>query len=253
MGESVVLRTTRELGRVEANPIRDAGEYWYRVRFVKTVENVPESELDPLDELDESLEGLAGAGRWGMLRAFRTALAVERIAHTNRSTVYSFKAHRILFEPYQYKPLLKILDSSDRKLLVADEVGLGKTIEAGLILTELEARRALECVLIVCPSRLRQKWREELNRKFDQDFTIFDRRRFLDYLEQLRKSPRHPKLRAICSIQTLRSREVREMLLSEVGDVDLLVVDERITLEIPRRRHLRCCRNFPRSVSAWSC
>jgi SNF2 family DNA or RNA helicase len=76
-----------------------------------------------------------------------------------RVSDHSFKSQRIQFEPYQYKPLLKILDSPDRRLLIADEVGLGKTIEAGLILTELQARRPLDRVLVVCPSRLRNKLR----------------------------------------------------------------------------------------------
>src|SRR5205823_1102638 len=141
--------------------------------------------------------------------AFRTALTVARIEHDNRSTVYTFKSQRILFEPYQYKPLLKILDSPDRRLLIADEVGLGKTIEAGLILTELQARRSVDRVMIVCPSRLRDKWREELNRKFDQDFDILTKATLNQYFEKLRQNPRRGQLRAILSMQTIRSEEVR--------------------------------------------
>ena len=171
----------REMGRVEADADLDAGEYWYRVQFVRRVEDIAEDDLTPLDEADSSLEQLATNGRWGRAQAFKCALTVERINQKNRNTVYSFNAQRILFQPYQYKPLLKILDSADRKLLIADEVGLGKTIEAGLVLTELDARRNLDKVLIVCPSRLRQKWREELDRKFDQDFEIFDRAALVNY------------------------------------------------------------------------
>lgn len=226
VGDTVVLRTTREMGRVEREPVRDGGEYWYRVRFVKVVENIPEGDLDPLDELYDSLESLARCARWGMLRAFRTALAVERIVHTNRSTIYSFRAQRILFQPYQYKPLLKILDSPDRRLLIADEVGLGKTIEAGLILTELEARRPLQRVLVVCPSRLRDKWREEMNRKFEQDFALYDRRRLVEFVERERAAARPAKLTGVCSMQTLRNSELRELLLGELGSIDLVIVDE---------------------------
>jgi superfamily II DNA or RNA helicase len=225
-GESVVLRSTREMGRIEDDPIRDAGEYWYKVRFVKRVENVVEDELDPVDDADQSLQHLVNLGRWGRVQAFRCALAVERIVHTNRSTVYAYRAQRILFEPYQYKPLLKILDSADRRLLIADEVGLGKTIEAGLILTELHARKPLDRVLIVCPSRLRDKWREELNRKFDQDFDICNKRGFLEVMERLRQNPRRSRLRAIVSLETLRSEQLREMVLADLGYIDLVVIDE---------------------------
>ena len=225
-GESVVLRSTREMGRVEDDPLRDAGEYWYKVRFVKRVENVVEEDLDPVEDAEQSLRYLMQLGRWGRIQAFRCALAVERIVHTNRSTVYAYRAQRILFEPYQYKPLLKILDSPDRRLLIADEVGLGKTIEAGLILTEFEARRPLDRVLIVCPSRLRDKWREELNRKFDQDFDVFDKRSFLEAIERMRQNPRRTRLRAIVSLETLRSQELRELVLAELGYLDFVVIDE---------------------------
>ncbi len=224
-GDAVVLRSTREMGRIERDPVLDAGEFWYRVKFVRRAENIVEADLDPLDDADDSVEQLVKHGRWGRIRAFRCALAVERITQTNRSTVYSFKAQRILFEPYQYKPLLKILDSPDRRLLVADEVGLGKTIEAGLILTELEARRPLDRVLVVCPSRLRDKWREELNRKFGQEFDIYDKRMLLDYIER-QHDARRRRLRAIVSMQTIRSEEVLELMAAEVDHLDMVIVDE---------------------------
>lgn len=214
------------MGRVEGEPTRSAGEFWYRVRFVKRVDRIVEDDLDPLDDADESVRELAVHGRWGRIQAFRCALAVERITHENRSTVYTFKSQRILFEPYQYKPLLKILDSPDRRLLIADEVGLGKTIESGLILTELEARKPLERILIVCPSRLRDKWREELNRKFEQEFDIFDKRSFEEYLSRVQQNPRRGRMRAIISMQSLRSVELRDMLRAELGLVDLVIFDE---------------------------
>ena len=225
-GETVVHRSTREMGRIEGEPTRSAGEYWYRVRFVRRIDRIVEDDLDPLDDADDSLRDLAVHGRWGRIQALRCALAVERITHENRSTVYTFKSQRILFEPYQYKPLLKILDSPDRRLLIADEVGLGKTIESGLILTEMEARKPLERVLIVCPSRLRDKWREELNRKFEQEFDIFDKRTFEEYLERVQQNPRRGRMRAIISMQSLRSVELRDMLRAELGHVDLVIFDE---------------------------
>lgn len=225
-GDAIVLASTQEMGRIEEEPVLDGGEYWYRVRFVKRVERVVEDDLELPGVPDESIDRLAIQGRWGRLQAFRTALTVARIEHDNRSTVYTFKSQRILFEPYQYKPLLKILDSPDRRLLIADEVGLGKTIEAGLILTELQARRSLDRVIIVCPSRLRDKWREELNRKFDQDFDILTKATLNQYFEKLRQNPRRGQLRAILSMQTIRSEEVRTALVAEVGHLDMVIVDE---------------------------
>lgn len=224
--DNVILRSTLEQGCIVDEPVQDGGEYWYRVRFGQRVENVPEEDLDAIREPDETLQTLAAAGKWGRLQAVRCALGIERITNTNRSTIYAFQSQRILFEPYQYKPLLKVLDSPDRRVLIADEVGLGKTIEAGLVLTELNARRPLERVLVVCPSRLREKWRNELNGKFDQDFDILDKRAFLQAASKAQETPNRFRLRGIMSMQSMRGDEVREALTSELGHIDMVIVDE---------------------------
>jgi superfamily II DNA or RNA helicase len=225
-GDTVVLRSTRELGRIENEPVRSQGDYWYRVQFGKRVDRVLEEDLEALDEADDSIQDLALHGRWGRIQAFRCALAVERMTRENRGTIYAYKAQRILFEPHQYKPLLKILDSPDRRLLIADEVGLGKTIEAGLILTELEARKPLERVLIVCPPRLRAKWREELNRKFDQPFDVMTKAGFQQYLDRVIDNPRRGRLRGVVSMNTLREEGLRERITGELGHLDLVIFDE---------------------------
>lgn len=224
--DKVLLRSTLEPGWIESEPLLEGGEFWYRVRFGKRRDNVVEDDLEALGDAEETLESLATGGRWGRLQAVRCALGIERIKHTNRSTIYAFQSQRILFEPYQYKPLLKVLDSPDRRVLIADEVGLGKTIEAGLVLTELSARRPLERVLVVCPSRLREKWRNELNGKFDQDFDILDKRGFLQAASRSQENPTRFQLRAIMSMQSMRGDEVRESLTSELGHVDMVIVDE---------------------------
>ena len=225
-GDNVKHLGSGELGVITGSADRHGGEYWYRVRFANKVERVPEEDLEPLSDEPLTPLDLATQGAWGRLATFRSALAAERIRSTNRSTVYTFRSQRILFEPYQYKPLLKLLDSYDRRLLIADEVGLGKTIEAGLILAEMEARATLERVLVVCPSRLRDKWREELNRKFDQDFEILDGRAFRAYAEKIQSNTRQTRFRAIASLNSLRSEALREILRDEIGQVDLVIFDE---------------------------
>ena len=225
-GDNVKHRGSGELGLIAGAPMKHGGEYWYRVRFSSRVEKIPEDDLEALSDFPTTPLNLAMEGAWGRLATFRSALVTERIRSTNRSTVYSFRSQRILFEPYQYKPLLKLLDSHDRRLLIADEVGLGKTVEAGLILAELEARAALERVLVVCPSRLRDKWREELNRKFDQDFEIFDGSSVRNYAEKVRANSRKTRLRAIASLNTLRNEQMREILRDEIGQIDLMIFDE---------------------------
>ena len=81
----------------------------------------------------------------------------------------------IQVEDYQLVPLLKALRMPRVSLLIADDVGLGKTIEAGLILSELLLRRRIRRVLIMTPASLRMQWRDEMWQKFSLAFDIVDR------------------------------------------------------------------------------
>ena len=82
--ETVVLRTSMELGRIVDEPLLDGGEFWYRVQFGRRVENLVEDDLSTLTEDFRTLESLVRAGHWGTLQALRCALAIERLTNTNR-------------------------------------------------------------------------------------------------------------------------------------------------------------------------
>lgn len=77
-------------------------------------------------------------------------------------------------EAYQLEPLRRALSSPRTNLLLADDVGLGKTIEAGLVIQELLLRHRARTAIIVCPPSLAIKWQEEMREKFGLDFTIVD-------------------------------------------------------------------------------
>ena len=106
---------------------------------------------------------------------FHAYLTALQIRYPGLSTLYSLNAARIDFIPYQYRPVLRFIRSDRPRLLIADGVGVGKTIEAGLILRELQARRDIKSVLIICPRPLvtEQKWQREMKR-FDENFTHLD-------------------------------------------------------------------------------
>jgi len=82
---------------------------------------------------------------------------------------------KILPLPHQLLAVKYVLDQPSPRVLIADEVGLGKTIEAALVYEELKARGMVTRVLIVAPSGLCLQWQEELRQKFDEDFAIYDR------------------------------------------------------------------------------
>lgn len=107
--------------------------------------------------------------------ALHAALTALQLRHPSTSHLYSLFASRINFVPYQFRPVLKLIQADRPRILVADEVGVGKTIEAGLILKELQARRELRSILVICPKPLvsERKWLEEMKR-FDEQFTHLD-------------------------------------------------------------------------------
>jgi len=89
----------------------------------------------------------------------------------------------IRIDAYQLEPLKKALQLPRVNLFIADDVGLGKTIEAGLIATELLLRRRVREVVVVCPPSMLKQWQDELDARFGLRFEILDR----DYVERIRR------------------------------------------------------------------
>lgn len=109
------------------------------------------------------------------LEIFHAHLSALQLQHPGLANLYSLHAARVDYIPYQFKPVIKMVRSDRPRILLADEVGVGKTIEAGLILRELQSRRDLTSVLIICPRPLvtEHKWRNEMKR-FDEEFVHLD-------------------------------------------------------------------------------
>ena len=105
----------------------------------------------------------------------KARLTAAHVLHPSVSRLYSLNSGRIEYEPYQYRPVMKLINADRPRLLIADDVGVGKTIEAGLIIKELQARQKLDSILVICPKPLvvEDKWRSELKR-FDEDFAHLD-------------------------------------------------------------------------------
>ena len=116
----------------------------------------------------EAFQGLSGD-------AFHAYLTALHIRYPVLSSLYSLNTASIDFIPYQYRPVMKFIKAELPRILIADSVGVGKTIEAGLILRELQARREIKSALIICPRPLvaEKKWEQEMKR-FDENFTPLD-------------------------------------------------------------------------------
>lgn len=207
-------------------PSLHAGEFWYVVQFGASRENCRETDLRPYQE-EASLVDLLSGNSYGGPDAFRRHVTAVKLRSQLTDTLYSYGASRTQLYPYQFIPLLKLLSSPYRRILIADEVGLGKTIEAGYILQEELARGRLARILIVCPSSLRLKWHDEMFNRFGHRFDILDaagaRRRLP--ISDSHVSAANP-LRAIASFQSIRNEDFIDTVAGSSCPLDLLIVDE---------------------------
>ena len=187
-------------------------------------QDVLESQLKPRPQVDSPrswvTEVPTSASRFG------ATLTRAKLLGKFADTLFSFRATRTTFRPYQFKPVLKLLQTGKAHLLIADEVGLGKTIEAGLIWTEMEARQEADRVLIVCPSSLLTKWKEEMADRFGFELSELDSNGLKEFLD-LHQRNRLPRRRAyICSLERLRMWDGLEVTKEIPPHFDLVIVDE---------------------------
>ncbi len=250
VGQRVRLRRNAgEVGHVvRIAQVRGSTEAWYKVRFGGGESSVPESGLAadslPASPRDQLIQGhLSGPDE---LRVHLTGLRLQERNLTDQ--LRSLRAARLQHLPYQYKPLLKLLESEHRRILIADEVGLGKTIEAGLIISELRARQDLRRVLIVVPANLLTKWQRELRERFDQDFEIRDSRWLRDVLLAPATDGTPPAFQSICSIEALRS--FGGAIESVQPVTDLVVVDEAHRLRNESTNSYRAVRALSEAADA---
>lgn len=196
-------------------------------------------ELEPGTAVLEraSMPEFAGFDDPVKLDAFLNAVRWGAVSQTDTSTLQAPFRSGIEIEDYQLDPLARAIQMPRVNLLIADDVGLGKTIESGLVIQEMMLRHRIRSVLIVCPSGLQIQWREQMRDKFGLDFRIIDS----DAMKQLRRSrglhvnPWNHYPRLITSIDFLkRERPLRLMreVLPGAGEpnyprrFDMLLVDE---------------------------
>ncbi len=170
------------------------------------------------------------------LAAFLDAIRWSAVTSADVKTLQAPFRSGVAIEDYQLEPVARALDAPRVNLLLADDVGLGKTIEAGLVVQELLLRHRGRKVMIVCPAGLTVKWRDEMAEKFGLDFTVID----ADRCAQVRRThgsaanPFEVYPLAIVSLPWLRGPKAQR-LLDEVlppggptypRTFDLLILDE---------------------------
>jgi ERCC4-related helicase len=143
----------------------------------------------------------------------------------------------VQLEEYQLVPVLRALAMPRVTLLIADDVGLGKTIEAGLVAQELIHTHRAQRILVVCPAHLKSKWADEMAEKFGLEFRVIDRDAVLDMRREFGPTVNpwasYPRLiTSIDYIKTEHPRRLFEELLAReqrgkgLKPWDLLILDE---------------------------
>lgn len=166
--------------------------------------------------------------------AYLHALKWNSVTATDATLFQSPFRAGIKLMNHQLTPLQKALELPRANLFIADDVGLGKTIEAGLILQELLLRQRVAFVVIVCPASVALQWRDEMQKRFGLGFEIYNRA-FVARRRQERGftvNPWSTHNRFIVTYQSLRRPEYRDPLLQRIEERErksLLILDEAHT------------------------
>ncbi len=227
------------------------GRVYVEVNMIgEGISRYPPNQLEEIKKESSPLEDLKD-GRFADPDVLRTILIHVQLSGRLSDFIYSMETTNTDFYAHQFKPVLKILNNPSNSILIADEVGLGKTIEAGLIWTELKARYSSKNLIVLCPFNLRKKWRDELQNKFGVDAKIANAEELLEAINNQNSRPRGSAF--ICGIQSIRpdrdwddpehetkrikqrdlALKVEELGLTDNKIFDLLIIDEAHHLRNP--------------------
>ncbi|WP_417739727.1 DISARM system SNF2-like helicase DrmD [Rosistilla oblonga] len=150
-----------------------------------TLEVLWEKELDPQVLTSEAWESIAAKGfdESKLFAAYLNTLKWNCVTSTDPKLFQSPFRAGIRLDAYQLEPLRKALLLPRVNLFIADDVGLGKTIEAGLIARELLLRKKVREIFVSCPPSMLLQWKEELEARFGLTFEILDK----DYMKRVRR------------------------------------------------------------------
>ncbi len=230
-----VCRVTDQVVGVIIAPLPGNGFPTWKVSFPGSLVNIAESGLRPA-VIDDPLERMRG-GQLGKAIDFnlRSVAADYWTAHQHDELV-SLAHARVDLKPYQVSVVHRVVSNYPHRFLLCDEVGLGKTIEAAMILKELRARGQARRTLILTPSGLSRQWQFELKTKFNESFAIYNS----DTLKYLRtKGSTNPWCDHDSVITSHTWASWTPERIAEIADVDwdLVIVDEAHHARIHRDGH----------------
>jgi SNF2 family DNA or RNA helicase len=202
-------------------PITDISRLDPRIRVAIVDPKSPRHTLAAHTEIEPH----TASSRWYSLalraQSYRVAASFDRLLAP--AVLYD----RVRPHDYQLRVVEQALREKAPAVILADDVGLGKTIEAGLIYKELALRGIVRSALVLAPKALLSQWQEELREHFDEDFVLTDEKRFRGF-----ESEQH----VICSLPQF----VRSFARVNSHAWDMVIVDEAHLLANPESRRRQC-------------
>jgi superfamily II DNA or RNA helicase len=204
-GQEVRIRSNPGQRGLTTGRVRQAGtRLLVQVQFGPNEKVYKPHNLLELCGDDDSIGSLLKQKRFGGPDDLRRILTFEKVKGQLTNIFYSMEASQTDFYAHQFKPVLKFLNSPVGRILIADEVGLGKTIEAMYIWKELQARADARRLLIVCPAMLRQKWQDDLRQRFNIFADIVDAKELLTRTRNCLETQKAQPFVCIASLEGLR-------------------------------------------------
>ncbi len=217
--EKVKNKNRPELGTGEVFRVaEEQGEYKVDVVFEKDgkriLETFPGDILEPVDDIFQKFsKGKSDEPVDFFLKQLAYQLPLENSGGELSNSKTDLLPHQILLTH-------KVVEAQRRRFLIADEVGLGKTIETGMIIRELNSRKEARRILIICPAGLTSNWQNELRDCFRMDFDIFGR----DFTDSNPLAWEKHNL-VVVSIDTIKKPARLEKLM-KAPQWDMIIFDE---------------------------
>ena len=214
---------------------------------IDSINNFQKRFYAPLEDIKLADTKLPSFDKIGELSKQKLLINAYRISLIHGSSpLLSLQRSTVIPVNFQLVPVVMALNSPRVRLLIADDVGLGKTIEAGLIINELIARQLVRRILIICPANLREQWQEALSIFFKLEFDIISslHRKYLEKSLPIGLSPWEYFPKLITSVDYAKTKANKNEILNH--DWDLILIDEA---HLCARPHLSS--NYSITMQRW--
>ena len=205
-GDRVKKITDGKVGIVKSS-IQTGNGTRYQIQFDNgEAVYLSEDILEKYQEINTPLEAFSNF-QFSGIDDYKRIMAFQRLTGDLTNMFYSMNNTLTEYLPHQFLPVTKFLQSPEERILIADEVGLGKTVEAMYIWKELEARRNAKRLLVVCPAALREKWKRDMENLFGIHAEIVKADKLLDTFRLIEKNRNREQFAYICSIESIRAKK----------------------------------------------